>query len=398
MRDTETTPEPAPVDAGPKLTPEQLAAVDQVLAWYRERPAEQTLTLGGYAGTGKTTLVKHILKVQPAVVLAPTGKAAQVLRRKGVPAATCHSWLYEPPDEDENGELVWTRLAKSAAFVIVDESSMIATEIYQDLLATGARILFVGDHGQLEPVGDNPQLMRDPAVRLETIMRQAADSPILSFAHEVRTGAPVVMSGHPDCLVTYPANRATDGAFLTSFDIVLTAFNRVRCSINHLIRKHKGYWEGSEGCALPKAGERLICLRNSKRYGLCNGQLGTVIRVGKRSDDALQIDFEPDGESVRTGIRIYVPQLGEEKTLPFSAIPKGLELFDWGYCITCHKSQGSEWDRVLVIEPPDAAVREMWSKARWRYTAITRAAKHLTFLSPNAVRAGQVQLSLAGAA
>jgi len=356
------------------LTPEQQDAVAQIVDWYRNQPGAQCLTLGGYAGTGKTTLVKHLVADGFARigVVTPTGKAAHVLRRKGVEAQTIHAFRYNCMGKDDDGELIFERKAtERPSLLIADESSMVPMPVYEDLLATGLRILWVGDHGQLEPVGQDAGLMRAPAIKLETILRQAQNSPILAFAHLCRTGGRPLATDNPELIVDringVDAGRA-ETSWLLGFDQILTAFNRTRVFLNMQIRAAKGCKRVLE------VGEKLICLRNDRRRALFNGMIVTVERVTRVLPDTVVADVRADDGRLIRDLEIWREQFHKYKPLD---APRGMSLFDYGYAITCHKSQGSEWDRVLVIEE----WCDKWSMARWRYTAATRAAKELVYLS-----------------
>lgn len=357
-----------------RLSDEQQAARDQIINWYKASRA-QCLTLGGYAGTGKTTLIKHLVDEGFASikVLTPSGKAAEVLRRKGVPAQTLHSFLYTCLGTDEDGQLIFeTKDTDTPALMIVDEASMVSRPVYEDALAEGCRILWVGDHGQLEPVGDDVGLMAAPAVRLETIHRQALDSPILAFATQCRLGERPTIQDTDGLVVG--RNKGVDRGraetdWLLSFDQIIVAFNTKRVAINRQIRAHKNYTERLH------VGEKVICLRNNQRVGLFNGMMLTVKRVTRDT-----IDVETDEGRVLRRIDVCWEQFNSLTTL--KETPRSLSLFDYGYAITCHKAQGSEWSRVLVIE----GRCDKWSMSRWRYTAATRAAKDLVYLTDDVTR------------
>lgn len=368
------------------LTPEQSAVVDYILSWVRQ--GGHWMTFGGYAGTGKTTVIRELVELLPSsAVIAPTGKAAQVLRRKGVDARTAHSWLYgAPDDEDDHGNPVWGDAEPESRpdLVICDESSMVYRDLFNDMLGTGLRFLFVGDHGQLEPVGENPNLMKEPHVRLETIMRQASESPILSFAHHVRNGGYLTEQRHPGLTVAQRNGQARDTEWLASFDQIIVAFNRTRCAVNRFIRATTG----RRGVLVP--GDKVICLRNDRKKGLFNGLMGYVeaVRPMVGGADAVRFDFRSDEGRLFRDLLAPVDQFGAEKPLPYSGVPREMALFDYGYAITCHKSQGSEWDKVLVVE----GWGDHWEMARWRYTAATRAARELTYLADRVTTREQMEL------
>lgn len=357
------------------LTPDQQEAAARIRRWVTFE-ASQTLTLGGYAGTGKTTLINTLLEEElwGTRVLAPTGKACQVLQRKGVEhAKTIHSFLYFPPEEDQKTEeLKWTaRGVRGSEFAVCDEASMIARPVYDELIKTGFRILFVGDHGQLPPVGEDPGIMRHPQARLEQIVRQAAESPILRFAHSVRLGEEMTSREGPELTVRQPG-FSHDPSFLSQFDQVLCATNNTRILINMLMRAFHGRKD------LLCKDDKIICLRNDYRRRLVNGQICTVVSKPTRTGENLWVDLVDETGEEYWSVPVYAGQLHQRKLM--TQADRNTCLFDFAYAITVHKSQGSEWDSVLVIEEPVSG--DLWDPRRWRYTAATRAAKRLDFLSP----------------
>ena len=176
-----------------QLTEEQRSTIKSVL---KDLNSERFVTLGGYAGTGKTTCVNTIVKAlenkkYKFAVCAYTGKATNVLRRKGIEAATIHSTIYRTEKNLETNEVYWTRKPWhefSHDGFIIDEASMVGEDIHKDLLSFGLPILYVGDHGQLEPVGSKFNLMQNPNYRLEKIHRNAGE--IAHFAEHLRKGLP----------------------------------------------------------------------------------------------------------------------------------------------------------------------------------------------------------------
>lgn len=382
---------PANVPASIELSSDQKAALDAIMDWIgTDNP---TLTMGGLAGTGKSTLMSTVVQNYHGrvAVCAYTGKAAHVLRTKGVKnACTIHSLIYEPVTTCTNCQMIVEDLgeghgskkprckrtgcedAKSETtfekvislpfdLIIVDEASMVSTKIYEHLMSFGIQVLFVGDHGQLEPIGKNPGLMLEPQIRLDKIHRQAEGSAILRFAHHVRNHGKPETFGQDAVVIestTVPKNAH-------EFDVVICGRNTTRVAINTLIRKARGYTT-----KMPVPGETVICLRNSKKHNIFNGMLAEVVEI--RMDDRVshpQIDIRLDDGQVRRNIRFEPEQFGQPDTL--DDVHRRIALFDYGYCLTAHKSQGSSWDSVLVVERihPDT------SAARWRYTAATRA-KH----------------------
>lgn len=349
-----------------KLTEEQEAAVEAFGAVYSGK--RRRMTLGGYAGTGKTTVIRAIVERYPedVVVCTPTGKAAHVLRSKGVDAVTMHSLIYRPIVTEDG--LDFERLSNKDRFraAIVDEASMLSSRLIKDFAAKAHAVLYVGDHGQLEPVGDDPGLMKNLDIELRHIHRQAAGSPIIRFAHNVRQGNDPMTYGD----AAYVQHGGT--ADLAKFDVVLCGYNDSRVRLNAWIRKQRGY-----SGRLPEVGEQVICLRNDKDWQVWNGMMGTVTAIDVGSS-RLSVDTD-DGP--RHDVPFDPAQFGAPKTILIPYERKrnkaaSKTLWDFGYALTAHKAQGSEFARVAVKEEINAN----WSANRWRYTAATRASEVLRWV------------------
>ena len=381
-----------------ELSADQKQAVDSILDWFH-KSSEKRLSLAGFAGTGKTTIIVELLsrlfRKYTISICAPTGKAASVLRHKGVSATTLHKLVYAPetfcsrcfrPVQGIKGfdrkircpecktasiKLRWIRVPLiESDLVIVDESSMLNKSMVEDIESLTRKILYVGDHGQLEPIGEDPRIMREPDIRLEQIHRQAAQSGIIQLAHHMRQGfAPAAWKDEYEDARVVGVSKLIPRV-LARYDIILCGYNKTRKSVNAAIRNFRGF-KGP----LPELGERLICLQNDSDLGIFNGLLVTVVRQ-RTSYELPRYDFVDDAGNEYFDIQILPEQFAEEKKIEFS--PKGIGLFDFGYCLTVHKSQGSEWDRVAVIEQ----IARGWDPARWRYTAATRAAQQLEYWLP----------------
>lgn len=348
------------------LSEEQQAAVNQLAAL-----KVRTQTLGGYAGTGKTTVIKELSRRLPGfAVVAYTGKAAHVLRSKGVESAsTIHSCIYYPEEKTVfvNGgwtsRMQWT-LRPEIEFngFIVDEASMVSEDIFRDLSAFRKPIIFVGDHGQLEPVGDKFDLMKKPDITLETIHRNAGE--IAHFAEFLREGGVASQwSGTGDQVIVVPPHDASIDD-ISDCDQFICAFNKNRVVFNKAVRKLLKFPSRT-----PVIGDRVMCLRNNKEFELFNGMQGTVdmIRGGilyfKSGDEVYPVEFVPTQFNKVEGPG-FTP--GRSNQVPF----------DYCYAITCHKAQGDEWDHVMVMEDPCGS----WDHRRWSYTAASRARKKLTWV------------------
>jgi exodeoxyribonuclease V len=400
------------VTATIQLTPEQQAVVDFAVA--RIMSGEKLTTIGGYAGTGKTTctgaIVNGVREKDPDARFAfacYTGKAKSVLEQKLRAAealkegydfcGTLHSLLYRPLTSyfhDEEKKTIEKQVtfqsaeARSAGIkaVIVDEASMIDERIFRELQQFGAPILAIGDHGQLPPVFGSFSLMTDPMVKLEKIHRQAEGNPIIRASIMAR------IDGHiPFGTIGEGVVKTADGSVVNLIpDIaswtLICGTNRKRCRLNSWMR-HKILGSNATD---PVPGDRVICLQNNHKMKIFNGMIGTVegLQVEDKHWYRAQINM---GDFVYAG-RVFRWQFGKEKTLK-KTVPEAPDvhpdnfedLFDYGYCLTAHKAQGSEADNVVVYE--EEAMRAMLKRQhgeegwrRWLYTATTRARKRLIII------------------
>lgn len=351
------------------LTIEQSTVLHKIREWRAGHPwgDSLTMTVGGYAGTGKTTLIAHLIGGwEDVAVVALCGKAAHVLRQKGVEAQTVHSLIYLP-FENAEGKICYRKrdYLKDVSTIIVDEASMIDHLLHQDLLSFGIPILWVGDHGQLEPVGGQTNLMANPTLRLEHIHRQAADNPILRLAHAFREGRATPFWEDPKGRLTL-----TDSSYFDKFVCperqIICGYNKTRHRVNKKVREQLNRTD------LVEPGEKLICLRNSKRHGVFNGQQFTVVGILGETRRIIEVEVETDDYQSMT-LPLLKKQFGVEVLKDYK--PKDVVLADYGYCITAHKSQGSEYSSVLAIEELAPA----WNPKRWRYTVATRAKEQLIY-------------------
>lgn len=314
-------------------------------------------TLGGYAGTGKTTLIKYLTQFFPNFgVCAYTGKAANVLRRKGIDASTIHSRIYKPYFEDGHVYFDLTPDPGCMGF-IVDEASMVSKDIYLDLRSFDLPMIFVGDHGQLEPIGSDFNLMRQPDFTLEEIHRNAGD--IAKFANHIRQGYSARSFRPSDGSVQFL--RGVSVQDYLSVDQVICAYNSTRVQVNNQIRAAKGY------SGLLNEGERIMCLRNNKTLGIFNGMQGTVAKLYPGRRGANYLDFQTD-DGIIEGIKYDPNQFGKENYKLAYGGKDSPNPFDYAECITAHKAQGDEWEKILVIEQKC----RQWEHARWAYTAASR--------------------------
>lgn len=339
-----------------RLTEEQRHVLKEVV-----RLPKEEVTIGGRAGTGKTTLIRHLVGLLPKfAVCAYTGKAANVLRGKGVDARTIHSLIYKAYTDEE--KKVHFSLAGDIECegVIVDEASMVSRSIYEDLRSFGKPLIFVGDHGQLEPVGDDFNLMRNPDYRLETIHRNAGE--IAHFAEYVRQGYRAsswgVRNGPSRKIRFLPRGGHTAAA--TDVDQVICAYNKTRAEVNRATRRIMGRGMG------PEKGDKVICLKNNSVAGLFNGMQGVIESIYTENFLA----FKSDGWVHEVE---YDPEVFGQIKYDFEGGKDAPVPLDYAYAATCHKVQGSEYESVLVLEQKC----DLWDHRRWAYTAASRARERL---------------------
>ena len=363
----------------PDWTPEQDQALAAVARWLAAKGGPQVFRLFGFAGTGKSTLARHLAEhVDGDVAFAAfTGKAALVMRSKGCrDARTLHSLIYRATDtETEEPSFVLNDEsdAAHAKLIIVDECSMVDEELGRDLLSFGSKVLVLGDPAQLPPVkGGGFFTEAEPDVMLTQVHRQAADNPIIRLSMMVRECQPLSRGVYGDTRIISRAEL--DPTFVTGADQVLVGMNKTRRAYNGRLRQLRGFTG-----AMPQSGEKLVCLRNNRKKGLLNGALFTVKSAGAVRRGKVRLLVTPEeGEAGKFQRVAVIPQFfdGGEGEIPY-ALRKDSDEFDFGYALTVHKAQGSQWDHVTLFDE-SFAFRE--HRARWLYTGVTRAAKRLTLV------------------
>lgn len=362
--------------------------------------------IAGYAGSGKSTLVSFIidaLGLEPYEVayVAYTGKAASVLQHKGCPnAKTAHKLLFyskKMPD----GSFVFRpreKLDGDYKLIVVDEVSMLPGSMWRLLLTFGVHVLACGDPFQLPPVSkeDTHDILDHPHVFLSEVMRQAQDSGIIRLSMDIREGRPITYR-RGDGMLVIPKEQVIDDMYYGA-DQILCGTNKMRDSINKMMRAHNGF--GPE----PQAGDKIICLENhwdkfslDGETSLVNGTIG-YLQSGYATDISYPLRYIKDFPRY---VKVFMGEFKSEDedefgvlTMDYKAITEGTKTltpkqeyainnrkdtkgtqpyeFNYGYAITTHRAQGSQWNNVMVIEerfPFDAMEHK-----RWLYTAITRAA------------------------
>ena len=421
------------------LSLEQSKAADAVASWfedYTQAPSEAPpfFYLAGYAGTGKTTIAKYItgLLNARARFATFTGKAAKVLTSKGCPASTIHSMVYLPlgeidkeiealerelhdiekPVTPERERKIIRRLTelREPAFVlrtreeigqiglfVLDECSMIDEPMARDLLSFNIPILVLGDPGQLPPIkGTGYFTTRKPDYLLTEIHRQAAESPVLRLATMARKGERILTGAYGDSKVI-SRNRFNKEDALSVAQIICGS-NKARVALIDEMRKFHGY-----SGTFPNKGEKLICLRNAKsktEAGILNGEM-FIADSDYIAEDITELEYllktDPEAAKAYLGSdpslqnslilindegykrRFYIhPECftDPERVASWSyAKRRQMQEFAFGWAITGHKSQGSQWESVVVYADQFRWNAELFKQ--WLYTAITRAEKRV---------------------
>ena len=356
------------------LSKQQGAAVDAVMEWMLN--GGKVFKLAGYAGSGKTSIAKFIAEAVGGDILygAFTGKAASVLESKGCsPASTIHRMLYRARLDERTG--VWSfgkdpdSPARAARLVIIDEVSMLSEDLGLDLLSTARKILVLGDPGQLPPIKGEPFFdMSRPDFMLTEIHRQAAESPIIRLATDVRNGKSLTVGAYGDSVVK--KNKQFVDEDMRTHEQTLVGRNATRAGLNARYRKAAG-----ADSYLPRVDDRLICLRNSREKGYLNGEMFTIDELTYESD------------AVETLVSPWGREGNQLKLLTFNEYFCGMEAdlswkqklqndeFCYGYAVTVHKYQGSQATSICLV---DESFVFKENAAKWLYTGLTRASDRVT--------------------
>lgn len=366
----------------PTFSPQQSEAIDKVARWMESGQAhQQVFRLFGYAGTGKTTIIRHLTSGFDGNVIygAFTGKAAQMMQRSGCSGAgTLHSILYERV-ESPNGtwtfELDTHSIAADADLVVVDEVSMVDDQLAADLLSFRKPILVLGDPGQLPPVRGEGFFTRVmPDVMLTEVHRQALDSPVLRLATDIREGRTPGYGPHGSSRVA-PDNSVPLAEVLAA-DQLIVGLNSTRRDYNAGVRAALG-----RDSALPVVGDRIVCLRNDYEKGIFNGSVFDVAETPSKPDARGRIHLQIRSVDVEDAPLIDVRAREECFAGGLDGLSwderRGTQEFDYAYALTCHKAQGSQWNHVIVDNESHVARGDA---RRWLYTAVSRAIDRVTIV------------------
>lgn len=391
------------------------------IALERWKQGKKYTVISGYAGTGKSTLIKYIIKEMGLFdtqirYIAYTGKASNVLKNKGCPGATtAHKLLYHARLMP-NGKYMFLPIRPrdmdpAIKVVVVDEVSMLPKEMWNLLCKHSFYILACGDPEQLPPIADkkdedpNNHVLDEPHIFLDEVMRQAQKSEIIRLSMHVREGKPLdTFPVKNEEVMIFKRKDLTDG-MLEWADQVLCATKRNKNYLNDRIRKIKGFTGD------PKIGDKVINLHNeweflsTKHNPLTNGVIGTIKEFTEQKwtyPNTIKNIYD-EGEF---NVPIFqFTMTGDEEGEEFQMVPadyneivtgqpslsgpeeyklykKSLSIpmhINYGYAITVWKAQGSEWDKVLLFQETGWP-RDPDLCRKYLYTGITRAVKKLVIV------------------
>jgi exodeoxyribonuclease V len=371
------------------LTKRQKEGSDQIKKWFKDQN-NQIFVLAGYAGTGKSFMTKQAidelgLKESQVAYCTYTGKASLVLtqyHQGQTNVSTIHKLIYET-EIDQTGEIRFVKRSKLSGIklIVVDEASMVNKGILDDLKSFKIPILAIGDHGQLPAIGEQGGLMENPDYTLTEILRQAENNPIIYLSKLVREGKQLQEGIYGDKVFIYKKNSGKVSMPMALLvDQVICGYNKTRISMNKHMRRAKGFITDE-----PQKGDKVIFLENDweknlEGYNIVNGMMGYITDAPKPSNikqaalDTYQVNVKPDFLNGKF-TTLEIPRqdfTGESLKLSIHQRKYDINRMTYGDAITCHKSQGSSWDSVLVWNEPFGD--EPW---RWTYTAITRARNKL---------------------
>lgn len=371
---------------------------------------EKYTVISGYAGSGKTTLVRFIIDAldvdeNEVCYCAFTGKAAEVLRKKGNKnTCTLHKLLYESIPKPTGGFFRKPKVEIPYSIIVVDEISMAPKTLIDLLFKHNVYVICLGDPFQLPPIDkdEDNHLLEHPHIFLDEIMRQAQESEIIRLTMRIRNQEDIdFYNGNEVKIIPY--NQLNTG-ILQWGDQILTATNVKRQVINSQMRELHQYPD------YPVDGDKVICLRNyweefsENEDALINGTIGILrnsfqsfrqipafVKSHIKKFDLLISDIhipetgdkynmvEIDRKMIITGEKCcdwkLSYQLGKLRPRYGEIVPKE---FAYAYAITVHKAQGSEWNKVVVLE--ETFPFDKMEHARWLYTACTRASEKLVLV------------------
>jgi exodeoxyribonuclease-5 len=394
-----------------KWNDEQSKAIKAVLNWYQnDTKRQQIFRMFGFGGTGKSSVLNEIsyviqngegVKAGNILFATYTGKAAAVMRSKGMPASTIHSLIYKPQIDSVTGQITGFMLndesdLNNASLLVCDEVSMVNEEMGEDLKSFGVPILVVGDRGQLDPIkGEGYFMSEEPDIELTKIERVALDNPLIWMANEVRLGNYLKPGKYGDSQI-HRIDGKIPAEYLMEADQLICGMNRTRTTLNRRYRKLMGYFD--QDSEFPVLGDRLMCLKNNKDTGVLNGTqwhcgAPTIEKIWKRKDwrnknskmeetnvQGLHMRvrscdlFDADGNPLIVNTVCSTHHFDENVQAPHWKDVSGTDEYAFAYAATVHKAQGSQWPHIVVKDESGVFRDQEW---KHRYTSISRASERV---------------------
>jgi len=404
-----------------ELTENQKEAIAKINEWFHSKYSYNILKVVGYAGTGKTTIAaKFALDLHKTnkklriFFTSYTGRAVVVLNEKlnkfantdnievftdySITVGTIHSLVYKPAYKkimNEKGEYVYVitgwepRDINSSIFdlIIVDEASMLNEEILRELKRFGEKILLFGDDFQLPPISGESNILKTPDIKLTEIVRVSENSDILKVSENLRKYGELIIPKNSNQVRVFEWNKEFEEKFykinfMNIDNCILCAFNKFRVLLNRKIRESFGF---DEDIIYP--GEKIICLKNKELFK--NGQIAQVLRCSIWDEKLFKVNLVTDFYEDKIELIISRDCFNKEKLIIKDESSykkkedeeyKNIYYFDFGYAISVHKSQGSEFKNVILFNQKS----HMWDEKyilRWLYTGITRAKEKLIIIN-----------------
>lgn len=381
----------------------QYELVKRLSKWY-DKPYKPVYVYSGGPGTGKTTIFKFFLDsigVSNSEILACaySGKAVDRMCENGLDAQTIHSTFYTPTLyklKDEYGDYVIENgqykykldfvlkdsLPEGIKLIVIDELSMVPDNIMEDILSFGIPIIGMGDIDQLPPIFGICSYMMRPDFFLTEIMRQDKDNPIIWICQQVKAGERLKCGTYGESRILRSIEM--DRNLIDDYNMIIACRNKTRDMFNDVIRAGV-----LKRMPEPAIGDKVICRQNIKSFTgagrfLSNGTVGYIddILSETRTSKKVEIDFCPEYDmsqvfpNVEMDIKYIQMPYDERSEVGLTKYVK----FEYGYAITAHLSQGSEYPSILYIDEPFGGFS---LRKALRYTAISRASKKIDIVLNN---------------